>query len=266
MKKSLKKISIISVSVICFLLISAFVLNYFYPLKYIPVIAKGVRYHSLRLSILNIPYVKQWREIYPTSWPSQSGMDFYKPERVNLENILFKRYYLFVTINVKSNFAGTEIASYEKPIFKVKTIKNIFDMGKIKIYMRIPNASYTRYRNNLIRYEFSESQTFNFEDWEKFISSNGDLSVLGIQVIKDKPIHAVKEIQKKRKECTFNVEYNKFFLIKTDEKIIALQISPDSQKGVDCILYNCLTLTDGTTEFLAKTRVSCENSRWWKKT
>ena len=154
MKKSLKKISTISVCAICCLLLSAMILNYFYPFEYISRVAHEVRVHSRFRSVAEIPYVKQWTSLYLYSQPNVALDSYYSgPKFVEFEKILYKRYYLFMTIHCTTNFAGTKIASYEEPVLEVKTIKSVTNMGEINSYHPIPNAYYRSFGKTTYRFD-----------------------------------------------------------------------------------------------------------------
>jgi hypothetical protein len=119
-----------------------------------------------------IPYAKEFNELFPDL---EYGIGYYTgeagPPHWGCKVGLYGRYVLSMSLKIRFDKTRTKITGFDDPEFFIMEIQRVYD------------------DNGTAHVEVSENQKrFGKEEWMKIVENNGDLSSLGIPIIKDRPL------------------------------------------------------------------------------
>ncbi len=120
-----------------------------------------------------IPYAKEMIALFPgsKSFISYYTGDFGTPTW-NTEVGIFGRYILTLQTKITFDATRTAIQSFEDPLFVLLEVEAFSTLG-----------------DGLTKTMYTDVQVkFGKQEWKTLVDSGGDLSTLGISVVKDKPI------------------------------------------------------------------------------
>ncbi len=120
-----------------------------------------------------VPYARDFNQFFPNS---DNFISYYTgqvgPPIWNSKAGLYGRYVLSLQFKIKFDETRTKITAYDDPEFYLREIREI---------------SKAENGNTYIQYGLTHKR-FGKEEWKKIIESKGDLSPLGVPIIKDSPI------------------------------------------------------------------------------
>src|SRR5438132_4808464 len=124
-----------------------------------------------------VPYAAAFCRLYPDSvaWFSYYANPYYSPV-LNLKVGLYGRYVLSMHIPVDLDWSRTSVKSFGTPTFYLEHLEWVSPSADN------PPGGVAVYGGSDTRLEFNE------EKWQMIVEHDGDLSCLGIPIIKDKPV------------------------------------------------------------------------------
>ena len=127
----------------------------------------------------NIGYVSDFIRLYPDS---KNFFSYYTgvigPPQWNAKAGLHERYSLTMQLPVTFDETRTKIVGFGDPKFLLREIDSI---------VRSPG------QNTHIRSGGGVSNVFGKQEWARIVASKGDLTTLGVTIVKDRPVPGFKE-------------------------------------------------------------------------
>lgn len=121
-----------------------------------------------------VGWVKNFERLFPDFDHSimYFTSEFGKPRWVSKVG-LHRRYVLTAEMEVEFNEDRTRIVKHSEPKFHVIEVAKITE---------VPNTGQVLVENGVTEAEFA------IDEWEKLVKKGGDFGILGIKLIKDKPV------------------------------------------------------------------------------
>jgi len=140
---------------------------------------------ALENGLRTIPAVHDFQEIFPktlnsyTYWTGELG-----PTTLNSSTALYNRYELTLQVKASLDKTRTKVIGYGEPEFF------LLELGDITFR---PDGTTSISPGDL-------QKRFGPKEWNKLYEAGGDFSVLGIELVKDKPVPNFEEYWKERAE------------------------------------------------------------------
>jgi hypothetical protein len=118
-----------------------------------------------------IPYVREFNQIFTDTNHFITHYKFADGNwQWNSEAFLYRRYVVTMQVDVTYDKSATNVVAWGKPAFFLTEIKSV---------VLNPNGSISPQEDN---------QQFGIDAWKKLVEARGNLSVLGVKVVKDSPV------------------------------------------------------------------------------
>lgn len=130
-----------------------------------------------------IPLVKQLDQLFPGNYETISGFSAsLGNQKLIMRTSLYGRYELMLQLDIKLNEDRTKLLGYGRPEFVLNEFASV--------------GWHPGGAQGQITYNRNSHRKFGKKEWNLLVESKGNLSVLGIEVIKDKPIPGLAEYWK----------------------------------------------------------------------
>lgn len=140
---------------------------------------------ALDHGLTTIPVARQFQELYPgshNSYAHYAGVE--NTPELQCQTLLYGRYELTLQIEVKFDDQRVKVISFGEPRFFLKEVQSVTPLSDGRFYI---SAGELQMR-------------FGAREWEKIFNAHGDVSVLGVKLVKDKPIPNLEAWWKKEGE------------------------------------------------------------------
>lgn len=128
---------------------------------------------ALEHGLATVPAAREFQELFPGAHNSYAYYAGVKntPE-LQCQTLLYGRYELTLQIEVKFDGERAKVISYGEPRFFLKEVQSVTPLSDGRFYI---SAGELQFR-------------FGPQEWQKVYDAHGDFSVLGVKLVKDKPV------------------------------------------------------------------------------